>query len=524
MITQTEVRRIKAAKVRSSRKKPIVYPDWYRQTAGAMEFEMPDSSVYRNQAELYRLIPAVVTAVDQISKTAATSRLNVLEIQGDERVDIPNHRLELLLEKPNPVDSSYEFDVATTNFRWLAGNCYWWLNKSSEFAEPTEIWTLPPHKVTPVPDGKLGLRGYLYEPGDGQEIALETWEIVHFKRFNPFNEFIGLSAIEAIAVTAIGDQKARAWNTNIFADNNGRLEGILAFAQNINTQDWERMKRDIKDASKKREQMMLRGVGKGGVEWMQSKLTPREMEFLSGLDMNEKTIYNVLAPGLLTMLSESSNEANARVGEAIFTNKTVWPWLEEKVAKINQALIPYFGDNLIAEHEDIRVSDRALKLQEMESYAKTHTVDEIRKEYYNDDEIGDERGVLLPAEIGAASSQKEEVPEEITQTVSGASIEEANPEETAEEPVKSELEIDLDKWRRKAGKKVGESVPFDSKVIPHAIRRQVLDGLGACKSKAEVNAVFDAVLETPTEKVDDISGLVALLDFTIKAMNETQDT
>ena len=39
----------------------------------------------------------------------------------------------------------------------------------------------------------------------------------------------------------------------------------------IDDKEWEKMKRDITDASKKREQMMLRGVGKGGVEWMQSR-------------------------------------------------------------------------------------------------------------------------------------------------------------------------------------------------------------------------------------------------------------
>ena len=207
MITPSERIKIKEAKSKTKAKskakatklrKGDPVPYWALASAGATKYNMPDPELYLNQAELYRRVPGVSTAVDMISKTATDSKLEVFRLEGEERVNIPNHPLELLMQHPNPLDSAYEFRVVTTNFRMLAGNCYWWLNKANENAPPTEIWIIPPHQITPVPDERLYIKGYIYDPGDGNEIPLETWQIVHFKRPNPFNEFVGLSAIEVI--------------------------------------------------------------------------------------------------------------------------------------------------------------------------------------------------------------------------------------------------------------------------------------------------------------------------------------
>ncbi|HEY6021462.1 MAG TPA: phage portal protein, partial [Candidatus Paceibacterota bacterium] len=148
---------------------------------------IPDRGIFKNQMELYRRLSWVATAVELTAQTAATTVLNVKRKSGEKTEDVPNHEFELLLNHPNEMDSRLDFLLATFAFRKLAGNAYWWLNKPSEFAPPLELWILPPHRVRPVPDEKLYLRGYMYDPGDGKEIALEPWEIVHFRRYNPFS-------------------------------------------------------------------------------------------------------------------------------------------------------------------------------------------------------------------------------------------------------------------------------------------------------------------------------------------------
>src|SRR5574340_711570 len=288
------------------------FPAWMLQTAGAEKFNIPDPSVYGNQADLYRRLSWVLTAVDMTAQTAATTPFAVARlIAGKEPKDIPNHPFELLLRNPNPLDSRFEFLYATTAAYKLTGNCYWWLNRPGEDAPPDELWFIPPHMIMPVPDDRMFLQGYKYLPGDGQEIFLEPWEVLHFKRFNPFSRFVGLSAIEAIAVVAQGDLKMAEWNTKLFAENNARLPGILAFKDVIADPTWNKLKEETREASRKREMLMLRGVG-DSVSWMQNAVSQKEMEFLEGRQANRDEIWNVMAPGLISMLSENSTEANSR--------------------------------------------------------------------------------------------------------------------------------------------------------------------------------------------------------------------
>ena len=52
------------------------------------------------------------------------------------------------------------------------------------------------------------------------------------------------------------------------------------------------------------------------------------------------------------------------------------------------------------------------------------------------------------------------------------------------------MKADLSRWQRKALKKIGQSVPFDSDVIPADIRDVIESGLPACKTEADVRKLF----------------------------------
>ena len=221
-----------------------------------------------SQARLYAHLSWIQTAIDNVATSAITSALRVKSKRGADgnAKDIDNHEFEQLLMRPNPAMSRSEFMEATVSFRALAGNAYWWLNRPNEKAKPTEMWIIHPQQLRPVPDGKLFLRGYMYDPGDGHEIPLETWEIVHFKRFNPNNMFIGLSAVEALELVARGDIAAQEWNTNYCAKDNAKLPGALAFSDPIYDDAWCPMKNDIEHTyvGAKRKLSMLPNAGKGG--------------------------------------------------------------------------------------------------------------------------------------------------------------------------------------------------------------------------------------------------------------------
>lgn len=481
---------------------------------------MPEK--WKSQEELYRRLSWVNIAVGITARSAATTAFSVKEMIGEETQDIVNHDYEALMYRPNPLMSRFEFLESTVAFRSLTGNAYWWLNKPNEQSPPVEQWIIPSHKIEPVPDERMFLKGYMFDPGDGQKIPLETWEVIHFKSFNPLSVFVGLSPIEAFAAVAVGDLKMQDWNTRLFAENNARLPGILAFADPINDSDWAQMKKDSIESSKLRMLMMLRNVGKGGVEWIQNAISQKDMEFLAGRQFNKEEIFGIYAPGLASMLDVNATEANAISGRATFNEYCLWPILVSMAEKITNNVLPSYGDNLRGEFDDIRFVDRALKLTEQVEYSRTHTIDEVRMEFYGEEPLGDLRGELLTSQVAASpiavdfmfkdeeemTKEPEPVPAQLQQFQ-----QEQEPEDVpGEEPEEVEVEGEMKAWRKFAIARLGKKGrKFDCKYVSKDMQGRILEGLKACKTTKDVEAVFDLERFLPLiTKIDE--GMVALMD------------
>jgi HK97 family phage portal protein len=505
----------------------IKYQPWVLQTAEAEQWTMPDPSVYKNQADLFRSVSWVTSAVSITADTASLANLSVMSAEGeDEPEAIINHPFETRLRKPNPEDSRSEFIYATSAFWDLTGNAYWWMNRANANLPPDEIWVIPPHMIIPVPDGKMYLKGYLYTPGNGAQIFLEPHEICHFRRFNPVSRFVGLSAIESIGLVAQGDLGMQRWNTEYFAKNNARLPGILTFEQMIQDDQWRKIKDDTREASRNRELMLLRGTGAGGVKWLQNSISQKDMEFLSGRGFNKSEIYSVLAPGLEAMTDPNATEANANAGERTFMAKKIWPMLVRFAEKITASILPAYGENLIVEFDDVRISDRQLEMQEMTEYAKTHTVQEIREKYYQDKPLGDERDDLFIVQVNAQTGQPEppapvimqptDKPVDETNEPKPETIQGQEPLEDEDEADNNALKTDLDKWKRKALKKIGQAVPFESDIISPDLHAQIDASLPTCKSDSDVRALF--VIE-PVKVKGDILLLAEAINKAVEALD-----
>ena len=385
-------------------------PAWLRADAESAQYSIPDRALPEAQLEIYQRLSWVQIAVAAVAEQAATTKFNVMAMDGEDTDAIENHPFEMLLRKPNPLHSRFEFLVSTVSCLALTGNCYWWLNRSSEKNTPDELWVLPPHKVKPIPDGRMFLRGYMYEPDAGVKVPLEAHEVVHFRKWHPLNTFVGLSPIESLATDVEGEMAMQRWNTNLFAKDNAKVPGALAFADPINDSDWARMKDEIKreHGGTKRSLMMLRNVGQGGVQWVQMAMSQNDMQFLQARTFTKEEIFAIYAPGLSSILAVNATEANSVAGKSTFIGMGVYPKLVQIAEKITNDILPSYGDNLVGEFEDIRPSDRLLALQEQQAAERVHTVDEIRQKFYNEQPIGDERGALLVVETNRMSPQIEE--------------------------------------------------------------------------------------------------------------------
>jgi HK97 family phage portal protein len=227
----------------------------------------------------------------------------------------------------------------------LTGNAYWFLGGSGV---PNEIWPLRPDRISIVPDATRYIRGYVYEI-DGQRIPLEPVEVVHFRRWNPTNDYYGLSALEAGRIAVQSDRAMAEWNRNAFGQDQGVPAGIVSIKDQVSNEDFERIKREWRQSygGTQRRTAFLRG---GGIEWQNIGLSHSDLDFLQGREAQRNEILNLFGIPV-GLVSENATEANAKVAERLFIERTLWPKLVRLAQKITQELLPFWPGEHIAVFE-----------------------------------------------------------------------------------------------------------------------------------------------------------------------------
>lgn len=487
-------------------------PAWALRHAGAQRYAMPDYSLADNQLKAYQALSWVHTAIQIGAVNVALQNFNVYSLESEDRVAQDNHPLELLLYDPNPNQSRYEFLAATYGFLKMTGYSHWWMNRASESDQPDELWVIPTNRLTPIPDGRMYIRGYKYDPGDGgQPVVIPASEIIQFKSWHPRSEFVGLSAMECLAIVLEGDQKMQQYNLNFFAEDNAHFPGVLMFEDFISDPEWEKLKADFRETSGgvRRSLRMLRGFNQGGVKWVQTQMTRRDMMFLEMREFTRDEVFGVLAPGAAAMMAVNATEANSVTGKKVFMDMCIWPALVSIAQKINQKLLPLYGDNLLGEFDDPRIVDRAMELEEQDRFGMVHTVDEVRLKYYQDKPLPDERGLLLVPEVGKGSIEVGGLGPEVSQQSNVA--EPGGKEETLEEwagKAERTRRTELHRWRRYAAKRGAiKATEFVTEHLPGDVAGVIVARLKAAITKEEVSAAFSGPFLVKAERVTD-GGLV----------------
>lgn len=489
-------------------------PEPMQLLAQGSRYTLPDGSSFIIQSNLYEKLTWIATAIDFKAAAAALVKFSVKQRQGEDLKDIPNHPYEVKLQQPNPMQSTFEFWRDYFSWRELSGNAYVHLNRENPKDKPSEYWIIPSNMIEPVPDGASYIKEYKFNPGV-QADPLPTWQVSHNKSFNPRNPFVGLSAVQSLATVGWGDIAQQAYATRTYDKDNAKIPGALAFADFVQDPQWNKMQADAKEkwgGTKQAGPMWLRGVGAGGVQWLQMAISPKDMQALDARQFTKTEIWSKLAPGLASVLDPNATEANALAGKAILSEFAIWPMLVQAAQKVTSDILPAYGDNLVGEFDDIRKSDRLMDLQEQAEYEKTHTVNEIRKEYYGEEPIA---GGDVPVEAWvSASKPKPEPPITLNSnpnTTGGQETTNANAEAQANAEMKSWENFAI----RRLGKQGGRD--FEPRAIPVFQAGAIKSALKHCATADEVRAVFAGEWDTAHE-----SELARALDLATDALKATE--
>ncbi|GAB4511693.1 MAG: hypothetical protein OHK0046_10120 [Anaerolineae bacterium] len=441
-----------------------------------------------SHGRLYQTAPWVYVAVNRIAEAAALTPLKVYRLEGEQRVEVERHPLETLLECPNPYLSRFELLEQTLGMLELTGNAYWFLVGDAA-GSPVEIWPLRPERVSIVPDKARFVRGYVYEL-DGQRIPMDAVEVVHFKRWHPENDYYGFSALAAARLAIQTDRAMADWNRNTFGKDNGVPAGIVTINDFISDSDFERIKREWRTSygGPQRKTAFLRG---GGITWQDIGLSHTDMDFLKGREANRDEILNIFGVPV-GLLSDNATEANAKVAERSFVERTLWPKLVRIAQKITQDVLPFWPGRHVAEFVDIRPTDVQARLDEIKTAYPVLSINEIRARYYALPPVAwggfpvgalqQEISVLLPQDTASSDVPDDTAPDEQAEAVT--------PEET-----KRAILTELDQWERFALKRLDKPNPrpFETQHLPEDMAFELRASLAALHTADDVKALFAAL-------------------------------
>ena len=299
----------------------------------------------------------------------------------------PTHPLVRLLADPNPWLTSWELWYLTTVYLELTGNCYWYAAPAAgdgiRRAAPRELWIIPTPWVRELPDPRAYNSGYEdAAPGSPAEVFAPD-DVIHLKYPNPLDPHVGLSPLQANALTI--DANMELLRSRHQAFQSGQRPGIvLRTEQTLSDTTVRRLEERIAARFGGRDNWHRPLILEQGLSASPWTLSPAEMDYLNSSRLTREEIFAIFrVPGPIAGLVENMGlGADIWFGaRAMFCESAVQPKLELIGQALTRDLGRRFGDDLVIAFPDCsprnpaeRRADDALDVR-----LGLRTVNEIRR-------------------------------------------------------------------------------------------------------------------------------------------------
>ncbi len=328
---------------------------------GAMRAMQANYATYATEG--YGLNPVVRGCTDRIADAITSVDIAAYKKDNNGKYTlVEKHPLLDLMNKPNPMMAGDDFMGALVRYYLIAGSAYVLgtgidpMNPKGK--PPKELHLLKPDCVK-IDMGDMGLpRAYEYKDNKGRTTTYFVNQItgmsavMYKRRFNPIDQWEGLSPMSASAYGVDIQNEGSKWNLRLL-QNEGRPSGALCvkgsdgLAKNLSDEQYLRLKEQIDQqftgASNAGRPLLL----EGGLDWKEMSMNAKDMDHRENINNAKRDIalaYGV-PPQLLGIPGDAtySNMAEARL--ALWTD-TVLPLLRSMLGSLNNWLAPCYNDGV----------------------------------------------------------------------------------------------------------------------------------------------------------------------------------
>jgi HK97 family phage portal protein len=292
--------------------------------------------------EGYQQNAVVHACIELISKAVADIPMIVYKGKGDAKKEIDDHPILDLLADPNPEQDWTAFVRALVSYRSITGNTY--IERTDEKKiERMELYALRPDRmqIVPGPTGtpeafEYKVNGMIRRFDVDSDAGLRP--VLHWKTFNPIDDWYGLSPLDACAWDIDMNNGAKAWNKALL-DNAAAPSGAFVYSgdeksgNQLGDEHYERLRnelRGMRSSHRRGEAMVL----DGGLTWETFGFNPEQMQQHQALDASARTIaFTLGVPPMLLGIPGDNTYSNYQEARLAFYQETVIP-LAQELARI----------------------------------------------------------------------------------------------------------------------------------------------------------------------------------------------
>ena len=290
-------------------------------------------------------------------------------------IEIPNHPLQKLIDRPNTQQSQTEFFSNLSSYRDLGGDGYIVANMVG--GKPQEITLARPDDVSITPGANGVPATYSVSAGG----SLTTYEVdqvtgrsdvLQWKAFNPTSDLYGMTVLAPAGkpVDVFNESQEHVKKT---LQNGAALAGVLSTEQTLDTVQFERLAEALnsKYAGGANAGKMM--ITEGGMKYTPTASTLKDLMLVDMQTEQSRYISQAFGvPDQMIGIPGSNTFANFSEARIYYIENTVMPMADSLQEKLNDWLVPMYGDNIILKY-DIK-SIVGLEERRSQIYARLQSV------------------------------------------------------------------------------------------------------------------------------------------------------
>lgn len=319
-------------------------------------------------------------AINRIADAIASVRLMVFK--GDQ--ELTAHPLMALFAQPNHLQDGASYLRAKVSYLMIAGNSF--EERVVVGKDVRELYQLRPDRMKIIPSATGAPAAYEYEVG-GRKTRWEMTpgtldcDVRHLKHFHPFDDWYGLSPVEAAAHAIDQSNEGMAW-LQALLQNSARPSGALTVKDDATLSDdaFQRLKVQIEEqfsGSRNAGRPMLL---EGGLDWKQMGMSPTDMGIIDAKASAARDIaLGFGVPPMLLGIPGDNTYSNYQEARLAFWEDTVLPLLHLIVADWNAWLGVRYGVEIRPDVDQIpAIAEKRRDLWKMADTSNDLTINERR--------------------------------------------------------------------------------------------------------------------------------------------------